>query len=418
MIFIVEAFFSGCISKVINDGKDYSWIKIKNVINDRHNHNISTKIYRVIEKSLNIVTDNTYKGSDKLYDAIEEIFVEFKNHRDTLESVKYGLGVLGTDVSEQRCENFLERFYEGIRQDDDLYKTVILDLQQEDIKISQEEFQKLNEKIDNLTKVVSRENDNKINIRKREPVKSTIQEYIGGKIEINVHNTGQINFVKDNDSISVAQSSVNQNTLEDSIGKNAMGIKFNNKISLFISYSWNDTNFVDKLDGELQKYGYHIVRDIRDAEYAQNIKEFMKEIRRTDYSIIVLSDNFLKSENCMREILEFIKDDNYRNRIIPVILDSAKDIWGFDKGIQYTIYWKDREDKFKEQLSKIDEESKGGYIEDLKHISSVKDSIGEIIKIFRDMKMVDANEKNLVNDIVSYLKKKNYISKKEYCCFS
>lgn len=227
------------------------------------------------------------------------------------------------------------------------------------------------------------------------------------KVEINVHDGGQINFVKDNGSISVAQSSVNQNTLEDSIGKNAMGIKFNNKISLFISYSWNDTNFVDKLDGELQKYGYHIVRDIRDAEYAQNIKEFMKEIRRTDYSIIVLSDNFLKSENCMREILEFIKDDNYRNRIIPVILDSAKDIWGFDKGIQYTIYWKDREDKFKEQLSKIDEESKGGYIEDLKHISSVKDSIGEIIKIFRDMKMFDANEKNLVNDIVLFLKKKS-----------
>ena len=34
MVFILEAFFSGCISKVINDGKDYSWPKIKNVIKD------------------------------------------------------------------------------------------------------------------------------------------------------------------------------------------------------------------------------------------------------------------------------------------------------------------------------------------------------------------------------------------------
>lgn len=177
-------------------------------------------------------------------------------------------------------------------------------------------------------------------------------------------------------------------------------------ISIFISYSWNDTEFVNNIDSKLQVYGYKVERDIRDAEYANNIKEFMKRIRKTDYSIIVLSDNFLKSENCMREILEFIKDDDYKNRIIPVILDSAKEIWGSSKGIQYTIYWKDKETKFKEQLSKIDEESKGGYIEDLKHISSVKDSIGEIIKIFRDMKMFDANEDNLVENIAQYLKKK------------
>lgn len=182
-----------------------------------------------------------------------------------------------------------------------------------------------------------------------------------------------------------------------------------NNISIFISYAWKDAKYVDGLDNELQTYGYKVERDIRDAEYAQNIKEFMKRIRKTDYSIIVLSDNFLKSENCMREIFEFIKDENFKDRIIPVILESAKDIWGDSKGIQYTIYWKEREEKFKEDLKRIDEESKGGYIEELKHISSVKDSIGDIIKIFRDMKMFEANEKNLVNDIVLFLKKKELI---------
>ena len=148
MIFILEAFFSGCISKVINDGKDYSWSKIKSVIYDRHDQNISTKICRVIEKSLNIVTDNTYKNSDKIYDAIEKLFNEFKNHGDTLVSVKCGLNILGIDSSDQRCENFLEKFYEGIRHDDDLYKVIIMDLEQKGIQVSQEEFRKLNEKLD------------------------------------------------------------------------------------------------------------------------------------------------------------------------------------------------------------------------------------------------------------------------------
>ncbi len=148
MELIVEAFFSGCISKLINDGKDYSWVKIKRIINDKNDQNISTKIYRVIERTLNIVTVKKFKDTDKLYDAIEKIFIEFKNHGDTLESVKYGLDILGIDVSNQRCENFLEKFYAGIRQDDDLYKAVSMTLQQNGIKIRQEEFQKFNEKID------------------------------------------------------------------------------------------------------------------------------------------------------------------------------------------------------------------------------------------------------------------------------
>lgn len=33
-------------------------------------------------------------------------------------------------------------------------------------------------------------------------------------------------------------------------------------ISIFISYSWNDTEFVNKIDSELQVYGYKVERDI------------------------------------------------------------------------------------------------------------------------------------------------------------
>ncbi len=97
---MIIAFIGGAISKVINDGVDYTKPTIRSVLNDKNNRNYSTKIYRIIEKSLNIVTNNTYIDSDKLYDAIEKIFIEFKNHGDTLESVKCGLDVLGTDISD------------------------------------------------------------------------------------------------------------------------------------------------------------------------------------------------------------------------------------------------------------------------------------------------------------------------------
>lgn len=179
MVFIAEAFLSGCISKIINDGKDYSWNKIKGEISDRNYKSLSVKVYRVIEGALIIVTGQQYKDSDDLHIATEEIFNEFKNHGDTMESIKCGLNILGTDASDQRCENFLEKFYEGIRRDDDLYKAVIMNLEQMGVKISQEEFQRINEKIDDLTEIVGRENDNKINMQKGEPVKSRTQEYAG-----------------------------------------------------------------------------------------------------------------------------------------------------------------------------------------------------------------------------------------------
>lgn len=180
-------------------------------------------------------------------------------------------------------------------------------------------------------------------------------------------------------------------------------------ISIFISYSWKDREFVDKLDSGLQKYGYHVERDIRDAEYAKSIKEFMKKIRNTDYSIIVLSDNFLKSENCMREIFEFIKDDNFKDRIIPVVLESAKVIWGPDKGVKFTIFWEKKVEKFKKSLEQIDEESKGGYIRELNHMVSVKNNLSDIIDIFKNLKCFDANKNNLVNDIDRVIKKKSHM---------
>lgn len=168
---------------------------------------------------------------------------------------------------------------------------------------------------------------------------------------------------------------------------------------------------MDGLDNKLQKHGYDIKRDIRDLEYAQSIKEFMKGIRRTDYSIIILSDDFLKSENCMREIFEFIKDENYKDRIIPIILESAKEILSEDKGMKYTIYWKEKKTNLEEKLKLIDEESKGGYIEALTIITSIKNSIGAVIGIFRDMKMFDMDE-NIDKKIIQYIKKKEKNRKK------
>lgn len=187
MVFIVEAFFSGCISKIINDGKDYSWAKIKREINDRNNRNLSTKIYRVIENTLNIVTDKKFQGQDILYEAIEKIFIGFRDHGSTIESVKCGLDMLSLDAAVERCENFLEKFYDGICQDEELYRRISLILQEKGIDINQKEFQQLNNVVeygfDQLNRKVDKIdekiiiNNNEDILQNKGPVKSRTQEY-------------------------------------------------------------------------------------------------------------------------------------------------------------------------------------------------------------------------------------------------
>lgn len=184
MTVIAEAFFSGCISKVINDVRDYSWAKIKSVINDRNDRNLSTRIYRVIEKTLIKITDKKFKGSDILYEAIEKIFIEFRDNGSTIESVKCGLRLLGSNFSIERCENFLEKFYEGICQDEGLYEIISLVLQEKGIDINQKEFQQLNKTVEYGFDQLNRKIDEKISInnnedilQNKEPVKSRTQEY-------------------------------------------------------------------------------------------------------------------------------------------------------------------------------------------------------------------------------------------------
>lgn len=147
MVFLAEAFFSGCISKLVNDGTDYSKSTIQDAICDKKNQDFSTKIYRVIEKALNTSTYDKYKNRDILYDAAEKLFLNFKENGDSIEAVKACLSGIITDVNRITCEKFIEKFFDGICKDDYLFKRVVLILEETGIKYNQNEFLQLMEMI-------------------------------------------------------------------------------------------------------------------------------------------------------------------------------------------------------------------------------------------------------------------------------
>lgn len=130
-----------------------------------------------------------------------------------------------------------------------------------------------------------------------------------------------------------------------------------------------------------------LVRDKRDTEYKDSFKEFMKKIRCTDFVLMIVSDAYLKSKNCMYEVLETLKDENYKDRINPIVLSDAK-IYSPAERLEYLDYWKVEYSSLKESISKHSPEEVISVANDLKIMRDINGSIVDFISIISDIKNI------------------------------
>lgn len=160
---------------------------------------------------------------------------------------------------------------------------------------------------------------------------------------------------------------------------------------IFISYCWENETTVDEIDKSFEKDGVKLVRDKRETEYKDSFKEFMKKIRSTDSVLMVVSDAYLKSKNCMYEVLETLKDDNYKERIHPIIIPDAKLYSPADR-LEYLNYWKNEYSTLKRSISEHSPEEVISISSDLKIMRDINASIVDFISIISDWKNIPLDE--------------------------
>ncbi len=166
---------------------------------------------------------------------------------------------------------------------------------------------------------------------------------------------------------------------------------------IFISYSWKNKDEVEKIDNDFQAVGVTFIRDVRDLNYRQSIKEFMGRIGEADFVLMIISDSYLKSMNCMYEVLEFIKDQKYKDRILHIVLDDCKDIFTPAGRAKYVAYWQDEFEEINEIVSSLDPMNRGNLQNDLKFIESICRNISDFISVISDMvhiPLYELREKN------------------------
>jgi len=167
--------------------------------------------------------------------------------------------------------------------------------------------------------------------------------------------------------------------------------------TVFISYSWKNETEVNIIDTEISSNKIKIIRDKRDTQYKDSFKDFMKRIRETDYVLMIISDDYLKSSNCMYEVLEFIKDCNFRERLLPIILDNATNIFDKKNWTHYLDYWKNEELHYSKSISDNNPINVIPLIEEKKKIENIKLTIMDFLEVIVDMKTINYEDLKQTN---------------------
>ena len=156
------------------------------------------------------------------------------------------------------------------------------------------------------------------------------------------------------------------------------------KTTIFLSYSRKDTEVANQIDQQLSKNPKMIVkRDIRDIGVWNSIREFMQSIRQQEYAVLLVSDAYLKSPNCMFEVLEVMKEQEYQNRIFSAIIE--KRIYSSFLWIEYIKYWQNECKTFEAALEGIHPTNIAEVASELKRYQQIAASMGEFLKIATDM---------------------------------
>lgn len=180
--------------------------------------------------------------------------------------------------------------------------------------------------------------------------------------------------------------------------------------AVFISYAWGAEreNIVNEIDETLQQRGIRIVRDKRALGYRGSIKEFMERIGQGRCVIVVISDKYLRSPNCMFELVEIAENKQFHDRVFPVVLSDAN-IYDPLKRIEYVKYWEAKRKELAKAMKTLDPANLQGIRDDMDQYDRIRDQISGITSILKDMNTLtpdvhrDSEFSNLYDAIVRRL---------------
>ncbi len=191
--------------------------------------------------------------------------------------------------------------------------------------------------------------------------------------------------------------------------------------AIYISYAWNPQSeaIVESVEKEFLKRGVRIIRDKNNLKYKERLKDFMKVIGRGKYVILIISNRYLKSENCMFELLQIFKNQDFYERIFPVVLKDVKISKATDR-IELVKYWENETDNLDSKIRELKKLSNiQGVTDDLNLYTEIRNNIAKLTNILKDIyylnteKHISSNFKQLYDLLEAKIEKDSRIENGE-----
>lgn len=188
-------------------------------------------------------------------------------------------------------------------------------------------------------------------------------------------------------------------------GKSASVIS--EKPAIYISYAWGGEReqVVDDLYKALTGKAYNLIRDKQDLGYKADIRKFMDLIGTGTYIIVVISDKYLKSKNCMYEMQSIYKNKDIQKRIFPIVMEDAK-IYNPVTRADYNIFWQNEKAALQKKYNDIEDKSyTGELLVDLNNYDDFRRIIDEITRMLSNMNTLTAamHEGNNFSELMNAL---------------
>lgn len=182
--------------------------------------------------------------------------------------------------------------------------------------------------------------------------------------------------------------------------------------TIFLSYNWHDGEIADRIDKHLSGLpGLTVKRDVRDIGSWKSIREFMEGIRQQDYAVLIVSDSYLKSKNCMFEVTEMMKEQEYADRIFPAVAETS--IYDPLVRTEYIRYWQQECDKLEAAVKGLDPANAVELAADLKRYKNIASCVGEFLSIVADKN--NPNIQDVEVQIEKAVLKSWLIRERNYC---
>ncbi|WP_414545432.1 COR domain-containing protein [Nostoc sp. CCY0012] len=163
--------------------------------------------------------------------------------------------------------------------------------------------------------------------------------------------------------------------------------KDNPQKEVFISYTLRDNHsetVVEQIEQAFKAQDIKIIRDKNAVAYKENFKAFMQRLSRAKCVIIVISNEYLKSENCMYELVEIAKNGEFGKRIFPIILNDAAIYKPIDR-LHYVKYWEDKTQEFEAALKGVSAANLNGFRDDIDLYTEIRQYLPRLANTLKDM---------------------------------